>query len=103
MRRDGLFHFCILLCSFAFCFLIFDLMSVWTRAAAGACVAIPSRRFLHPPDKRRELLLQLGTAAMQTGLLFFAARALKEFAYLPAVAALILKYRHYITPDSKFA
>jgi hypothetical protein len=66
-------------------------------------MAIARRWLLHPSDERRELLFQLAAAAMRTCLLFLRTRQFKELAYLTAVAALILKYRHCLTPDTKFA
>jgi hypothetical protein len=76
-------------------------MRVWAASARRARMAIPRRRILYDSRKRRELLLQLAAPAVLTRLLFFRPCLLQEFTYLPALAALIFKYRHYITPDSK--
>jgi hypothetical protein len=63
-------------------------------------MAVARRRFLHHGRKGGKLLHQPSTPAVGANLFLLRLAPLKEFTDPAAVAALVLKYRHYIAPES---
>jgi hypothetical protein len=66
-------------------------------------MAIACGWFLDYCRKSRELFFQLAASTMRTRPLLLRTGPFEKLAYLPTFATLILKYRHYTTPDSKTA